>query len=93
MYGQSRDRDQPEPARPERPDMVAQLSRMVRAAYTGAPMFKAASNKPSEHNTNKMPRFIPVSQLRGARMGNQTIRTLVSHKVHFRPGTQSLGGT
>ena len=73
--------------------MIAQLQRVVARTYTGAPQYLAASNKPSEHNTGKMARYIPVAQLAGERRGNQSIRTLVSHRIHFRPGTQSLGGT
>lgn len=95
MYGRSKHRDQadfPKDSQ-ERFGMITQLERAVARAYTDAPMNLTASNKASEHNTRKMPRFIPVSQLAGARHGNQTIRTLVSHRIHFRPGTQSLGGT
>jgi len=93
VIGQDRSRDQARVSTSERPGMIAQLQRMVARPWSSAPMFKAASNKPSEHNTGKMARYIPVAQLAGERRGNQSIRTLVSHRIHFRPGTQSLGGT
>lgn len=95
MYGRVRTQDQSDfPKDPQtRFGIVAQLQRAVARGYTGAPMNLTASNKPSEHNIGKMPRFIPVSQLANQAQGNQTIKNLLSHRIHLRPGSQSLGGT
>ena len=93
MLGRSRDQDQAQPVKDRQDRFGAQTPYAIRWQFRDQPQYLTASNKPSEHNTGKIARYIPVSQLRGTRAGNQTIRTMVSHKVHFRPGTQSLGGT
>jgi hypothetical protein len=95
VIGRDRGQDQALPAKDAqtRFGMLTELGLMTRAPFRREPMYLHASNKPSEHNTGKMPRFIPVSQLRGERTGNVTMLKLVSNRIHFRPGTQSLGGT
>lgn len=95
VYGRNKHRDEADYPKdsPRRFGFITQLELMVARPYAEAPQNLSASTRPAEHNTRKMPRFVPVSQLAAAQHGNRTIRTLVSHRVHLRPGTQSLGGT